>query len=80
MRISGRGHIECATLVLNLPPDVVRNARQTHPYLTEGLVTEVEKYLGIELEGAERVLVQEHFEHDGVTLIIQADWAPPTRR
>lgn len=75
MRIHSKGYIEASSFEVYLPPHILRSAQQTYKYLSEGFEFEVEKYLGVELEGAERFrLTREN------TVLIEDDWVPPTRR
>ena len=63
-RVHRLGHIEANTLELSLSEPVLRRARHSYPYLTLGFELEVEKELGISIEGADRIRIYRDIEKD----------------
>lgn len=79
MRIHKDGFIQCKTLEVKLSAATTRRAMQCSPYLLGGIEDEIEKALGIELEGVERFLLERNMEDDSVRIKIISNWVQPTR-
>lgn len=80
MRIHRQGYLEARSIELELPDASVRRAQQSHSYLTLGFEMEVEKEVGISLEGATRCRVLTDVETMKQRVLIEEDWQKPTRR
>ena len=81
MRIHRLGHIECRKLEVWLPKDAITRARQVGPTLLMGLEREVALEIGIEITDATRMRVVGFAEDERKLLVlIDSDWARPTRR
>lgn len=80
-RVHRLGHIEARSIELPLSEVGIRMARQSYTYLSLGFECEIEKSLGITVEGATRFRVLpmnvETLQH---RVLVEDDWAKPTRR
>ena len=80
MRIHRKGYIECARIVVSVPDEIIRRGQHLHPYLTQGVETEIGEYLGVKITGSERIRQARDMSRLSVEVTIEDDWAPPTRR
>lgn len=80
MRLHRDGYLQARSLEIPLPAGVVRRAKQSSKFLTQGVQNAVEAYLGVRIEGAQRVRCEESFEFLDTKVIIESDWAVPSRR
>ena len=81
MRIHRLGHIECRKLEVWLPKEAITRARQVGKTLLIGLQREVEAEVGIEITDVTRMRVIGYSEDERKLLVlIDSDWARPTRR
>ena len=60
-RIHRLGHIEANSIEVTMSESAMRRAKQSYSYLTLGFEMEVEKEIGISIEGAVRVTLHENF-------------------
>ena len=72
-RVHRLGYIEAKTLELSLSEPVLRRAKHSYPYLTLGFELEIEKVLGISLEGADRIRIYRNLETDEQRVVIESD-------
>lgn len=72
-RVHRLGYIEAKTLELSLSESTLRRARHSYPYLTLGFELEVERELGISIEGADRIRIFRNLETDEQRVIIESD-------
>lgn len=72
-RVHRLGYIEAKTLELSLSESILRRARHSYPYLTLGFELEIEKELGISLEGADRIRIYRDIETDTQRVKIESD-------
>ena len=72
-RVHRLGYIEAKTLELSLSEPTLRRARHSYPYLTLGFELEVEKELGISIEGADRIKIYRDIETDTQRVKIESN-------
>ena len=72
-RVHRLGYIEAKTLELSLSEPVLRRAKYSYPYLTLGFELEIEKVLGVSVEGADRIRIYRNIETDEQRVIIESD-------
>jgi len=80
MRVHRLGHIEARTLEVPLSDFGLRMARNASMFITLGIAAAVEREVGLTVEGAERIRVTESLETLTQRVLIEDNWAEPTRR
>lgn len=73
-RIHRLGHIEANSVELTMSELAMRRAKQSYSYLTLGFEMEVEKEIGISIEGAVRVTIQRNLETDTQQVLISGPY------
>ena len=79
-RVHKEGYIETDRLSFRLPGDSMRASMQVGGTRISGVVREVSRTLGLEIEDAETVMVIPLLEADDYEVRMTSSWKQPSRR
>jgi len=83
MRVHRDGYIQASKLELCASEDLIRRAQSSYSYVTLGFEAEIEKFLGVSIDGAElvRFIPSPYGDPDrSRRILIESSWRAPSGR
>ena len=80
MRVNSKGYIECRSLSVKVPHDVLLRGQRVGHTRIGGMIREVEEFLGVEVEDVKRALGRNTLHDCSYEIILDSDWTRPSRR